>query len=374
MEFWNIETELRQFSETPFHKLMKKLLTKYYFKIFFFLAVLLFTGCQQRVLQIKPELHQDGKYDSEYPTTPCSEELSSIAATIRLLSSVTFYESFEFSKISGITLKDLKNGIEEKKYVNSFIYNRPSTGTATAIYYHHRTIALLTCAHIVDFPDTLITFYKSKSGLNLETVQNFSVKVGQKINVIDLTQGNDFKIIASDKQKDVAVIGKTFERVPEFPIPVFNFPRGSASELNWGNFVYVFGYPKGEKMISTAIVSRPDKDSNHSFLIDASFNRGFSGGIVLAIRDGTPNFELVGLIKAVSAETKYYLAPDSRTKLTERELQNLYNGQMSIKAHENIFYGITYVISIDSINEFINDNRTQFEIKGFNTNLFFPGD
>ena len=45
------------------------------------------------------------------------------------------------------------------------------------------------------------------------------------------------------------------------------------------------------------------------FLVDAVFNRGYSGGIVLAIRDGVPNFELVGLVKSVPAEYEYVMKP-----------------------------------------------------------------
>ena len=46
------------------------------------------------------------------------------------------------------------------------------------------------------------------------------------------------------------------------------------------------------------------------FMVDAMFSRGFSGGIVLAIRDGVPNFELVGMIKLVSAHSSFVLTPE----------------------------------------------------------------
>ena len=65
----------------------------------------------------------------------------------------------------------------------------------------------------------------------------------------------------------------------------------------------------GHKMITRGIVSNTRDDKSDSFLIDALFNRGFSGGIILAIRDGVPNFELVGMAKSVSAKNEYLLTP-----------------------------------------------------------------
>ena len=70
-----------------------------------------------------------------------------------------------------------------------------------------------------------------------------------------------------------------------------------------------FGYPSGHKMVTKAIVSSPNKDRKGSFLLDAVLTPGFSGGIALAVRDGVPNFELVGLVQLVSGRTTYALGP-----------------------------------------------------------------
>ena len=67
------------------------------------------------------------------------------------------------------------------------------------------------------------------------------------------------------------------------------------------------GFPMNYKMVSNAIVSSPNYDGKGGFLIDAVVNKGFSGGVVLAIKDGIPNFELVGIIRAVPEENEYLL-------------------------------------------------------------------
>ncbi|MCK7529466.1 MAG: hypothetical protein MZV64_73895 [Ignavibacteriales bacterium] len=52
-------------------------------------------------------------------------------------------------------------------------------------------------------------------------------------------------------------------------------------------------------MVTKAIVSNPSRDESGSFLVDAVVNNGMSGGLVLAIKDGVPNFEMVGMIQWV---------------------------------------------------------------------------
>jgi S1-C subfamily serine protease len=156
-----------------------------------------------------------------------------------------------------------------------------------------------------------------------------------------------------------------------YVIPVFNFGMGNSDELTWGTFVYIIGYPRGEKMVTSAIVSQPTREKKSTFVIDAVFNRGFSGGIVLALRDGVPNFEFVGMAKSVPAETKYYLAPDKSYKLLESSLEEVYTGKSRIETHENIYYGITYAVTINKIAEFIDKNSVLLEQQGFKTDRFF---
>ena len=86
-----------------------------------------------------------------------------------------------------------------------------------------------------------------------------------------------------DEKNDIAILSKEFSTPPKLHIPVFRYPIGKARELEWGSFIYLIGYPKGYKIITKGIVSDPDRDRQGSFLIDALFNSGLSGGILLAI-------------------------------------------------------------------------------------------
>jgi hypothetical protein len=119
-------------------------------------------------------------------------------------------------------------------------------------------------------------------------------------------------------------------------------------------------------MITRGIVSNTRDNMSDSFLIDALFNRGFSGGIILAIRDGVPNFELVGLAKSVSAKNEYLLTPSTASGKLDYNPSYPYDGDIFVKRYEGINYGITYTISTDDINKFINDNKLVLERNGIN--------
>lgn len=93
-------------------------------------------------------------------------------------------------------------------------------------------------------------------------------------------------------------------------------------------------------MITKAIVSSPRKDENGSFLVDAVVNPGFSGGLVLAIRDGVPNFELIGMVHWVPEEYENLVYPENIGDKTAFNPVVPYNGDVFVRKHTSIRYGI----------------------------------
>lgn len=334
-------------------------------------------GCQKSITKLESSQLLDGEYDSEFPQTPVSDYLEKITESVKLVSILAFYESFDFNRQSEIIKEDINEDLLEKAATARYTFEKPSTGSATIVYYHNNRVALLTCAHIVDFPDTVITYYRDAFGINTKYIQSIAFKVKQNNNLIDLPQLRNFEILAMDPKMDVAIIGKEIKLLDSYSnqsliyIPVLEYPLGSAEDLNWGSFVYIIGYPRAKKMVSTATVSSPNYDRNYSFLIDASLQRGMSGGIVLAIRDGVPNFEIVGMTNAVSAETQYILQPEKDIDISEWDVHRPYTGDIYAHMHKSIYYGITYAISIEKIKRFMQNNKDLLLSKGYNIRSFF---
>ncbi len=309
----------------------------------------------------------DGRYDSEFPVSPTSKYLKQITQTVRLITSLTFYKTYAFSMEQAITRADIQQPSfsVKKTAIQNAISQKPATGTSTLISAEGNKLLFLTCAHIISEPDTLIQYFLDLSGHPSPFIQSISIKIKRNINIPSTPPKTRIQVIHLDKKKDLALIGVILERIPEVPIVPFTYPWGHASELDWGTFVYSIGYPNGKKMVSTAIVSSPNRNKMHDFLLDATLHRGISGGIILALRDGPPHFELVGIANALSAKEEYILRPDPGASLTELARNHPYKGDIYVDRQLTVIYGITFAISVENIRRFIEESQNKLFQNGF---------
>lgn len=336
--------------------------------------VIMLSSCTTSVYdQVYPTL-RDGLYDSEFPYKNSSAQLEAISNSIKLVNSIAFYTSYVFGSDSHIRAVEIGKLNFEKVAVEKVYFNRTASGTGTIIANSQGRVAILTVSHIVSFPDTVISFFINPDGSFSQYVQSVSIKSKQTNYVNELPGNGELKIIAMDKIRDVAILGDDFGIENTLNIPVFSYKWGASSELEWGSFIYAFGFPMNYKMITKGIVSSPNKE-RHTFLIDAAFNRGFSGGIVLAVRDGVPNFELVGLIKSVPADFVYTLRPLTKDQDLDFNPMIPFKGDAFVDKEQVLRPGITKVIGIETVKEFLMQNKDKLIDQGYIIdNLFNPPD
>jgi hypothetical protein len=332
--------------------------------------MLLSLSCSSTSYREVYPLLADGKYDSEFPYRGCSAQLEKISESVRMISCIAYYKSYIFPPEAKIRLSDLQDPQLKEKAIKEVFLNRTSSGSATTIYYENKRIALLTCAHVVDFSDTIITYYRGENRKETEFIQSLAVKDHQSNYATSIQGVRDLEILAIDKGSDVAVVGQRMYEQSAQNVTVFNYPFGKAKELEWGTFVYLFGYPAGYQMITKGIISSPNRDKHGSFLTDAVFNRGFSGGIVLAIRDGVPNFELVGMATLVPARQQYFMTPFKEGEIDDFELDAPFKGDIYVESRADIIYGIAPAISSELIVDFLEKNQQQLQEKGYNLHSF----
>jgi len=306
----------------------------------------------------------DGAYDSEFPYRSSSQQLEQIMESVKRVSCIAYYKVYSFRADEKIKLRNITSDLLDRFDDSSVFTNNSTSGTATVIYSSGRRLALLTCAHVVGFPDTVVTYHINAERRLTDNISSIAFKKRQSNFVAMLPEG-EVSILAIDIDADLAVLGTELNVPPSRPIPAFRYPLGSAKELDWGAFVYLFGYPSGFKMITKGIVSNPNKDRHGSFLIDAVFTRGFSGGICLAIRDGIPNFELVGMVKLVAAHTSYVVTPGREYGSVEFDSSVPYTGNVYVERKTEIEYGITQAISVERIREFLEENSTLLSTMGY---------
>jgi len=334
------------------------------------IAMVVFTsGCARQVMQTANPALKDGRYDSEFPYRNCARELEEITRSVKKVNCYATYRTYVFGEKSKITLHDLsgQNLFEQAK---ARVDNNESvSGTALVISYNGERLALLTCAHIAVFPDTLIHWSEHSDLQSNRYIHSISLKLRQQLYVRDIPDGGQVQVLASDTKDDIAILGRIVNQ-PAIPVNEFGYTTGHSDELEWGSFIYLVGYPLGQLMVTKGIVSKP-AEKNANFLTDAPFNEGFSGGIVLAVRDGVPNFELVGIGRAVSARTDYFLKPEKQIHEYAYNSAIPYNGNIYVQEEKDINYGVTFVIPINRLRLFYYDYRNQIIEQGYNLDTFF---
>lgn len=333
--------------------------------IFILVIGSLLVSCSSKPISVPIKIDQGTYYDSNYPVGQNSKYLNNLVESVKRISNTAYYKTYVFSpksKLSDVNLSDteLKNASTDIVY-----YNESTYGTSTIIYSNSEKMLLLTCAHIISFPDTIINYFTYPDSEEEKIISDISIKVNQHYYINDISMSGEYQLLAKDNALDIALIGVTFNEKPFSNYTVFDYPFGNSSKLDWGSFVYIIGFPMGSKMVTTGIVSLVDpSDKTGDFLVDALFNRGFSGGIVLAMRDGIPNFELVGLTKSVSSNSIHHLVP-SMSSDEPQILHIPFEGEVLISEQVTLNYGVTNVVSVNAIRGFINDNSNILISNGY---------
>lgn len=331
--------------------------------IFFLLLTSILWSCSRRSMpEAKPVFATDGKYDSGPPVQGASGQLDKAAQSIYRLNVISFYVSYTFERSTRMTLGRFDKGNAEQHAVSRTVSNHSVLGTATVVYVDSDKAALLTCAHVVDSKDTIITYFPDSSGV----IMRVAIKLNQKNYVAGL-ENPMVKVMAVDDKHDIALLKASV--LPGEGVRMMPFPIGKSSELDWGTFVYVMGFPNGHKMVESGIVSRPD-NNNGFFLTNAIFNRGISGGPVFAIRDGAPHFEWVGIASSSSVTDILYLKPDIGKSDTYSKSKS-YKGKILIDNKKILNYGVTFSVSMAEIIRFIKSIKPRLERQGFATQQFF---
>ena len=347
--------------------------------IIWLITVVFLISCQKEVVRDMNSQVIDGHYDSEFPQKPVTPHLKDILESVHLVSILAFYQAFHFDKAAKVTPDMITNEFIRQHKPDRTVFEQPASGTATLLYHHNNRIAFLTCAHIVDLPDTVYTHFEEENQTESPYIQSYVYKIRQSNNIINKPIAYGFKILAIDRENDLAIIGKEVDAEiqyrmttdADYRVKVLDIPRGEAGELDWGSFTYLLGFPRAKKMVSAAIVSNPNYDSEHSFILDASLQKGISGGLIIAIRDGVPHFELVGMAKGIAGRVEQILVPDRAMKVYDWQVEVPYDGDIFLRKQEIVEPGMIYAISIETILEFIKENEAGLKSQGYNTELFF---
>ena len=228
---------------------------------------------------------------------------------------------------------------------------------------------LLSCYHLFDFQDTVKTFYSTKKGVPTNNLLSLSIKTGQ---IIYITHKNSRRtagrIVANDKRNDIALIEtKTLEnQLIEQP---FDGSFGKKQDLKFGKEIFLIGFPKGFLCVTRGLIS-PSPYKN-KFLIDAPFNRGFSGGAVIAINKNDGTYRYFGMANSMAYDSQVVLIPSEKTVNINYYEKIPYSEEAYVKELKLVNVGITFAVNCSVITQFFDKEKKQLKLKGHNIDKKF---
>lgn len=293
-------------------------------------------------------------YTSSFPAKDTSGELQKIRQSLTRITSTANYITYFFDRIS-VTPDKLKTMDLEKAASRTMTSSESMAGTAISILENQQHLAFLTNAHVVDFPDTLISYY---SGEDIEAdtyVKAVTIKRTQNNLILDIGTVGSFEVLALDSQTDIALLHVRKENHPEIEVSPLPITVGDPRDLRWGSFIYVMGFPKGFPMVTRGMVSDPNRSPDGDFLTDALFNSGISGGIIMASRDNFNSLEWVGMTNTAAADFEKMLVPDPDKSYNYPSF-DLYTDSVYIRRESRIAYGITQALPVTKVHDFVRAN------------------
>jgi S1-C subfamily serine protease len=319
-------------------------------------AALLLGGCSKRY--VLTERGTQAYYQTGWPQHDTSQQLERILATMKRVQITGYYETFRFAAEDQITERDIRVRTTYRRALERFTFDHSKAGTATVIGRAGNSVRLITNEHVTRLPDTLIVYFGEERdappGRQAQRyVESVSIRTNQTNVVLGLPDAGPFRVLAADSIADIALLVVELgpRAIPE-AVQVLRVPIGDPSRLVWGSFVYVLGFPRGHRMVTRGIVSDPGRRPDDAFLLDGMFNRGISGGLILAVRGDTGALEWVGMATSASGQAEFLLMPDRR-QVEEDGMLLPYEGRLYMERATRIDYGITFSVPMGAIQRFL---------------------
>jgi len=338
-------------------------------KHFNFLCALIVTsfafGCSSsdKVATERVEHDTQTLYQSAAGSDFMRDEIKKGMESVNRLHNTVVYRTYQFALDDLPTQAELANANLERRAAQSAIDHQSSAGTAIILRNSGGKTALVTASHVVSFPDTVWHYADTSVETPDFHVEAVSVRQSVAHYLIGPHGVYDFEVEMNDPSRDLAIMTLNWEQGNRPRLQPLQLRAGRSSDLDWTDQVYAVGFPLGTEMVTRAMVSNTGRSHRRSFVLDAAFNRGFSGGALFSERGDGTGMEWVGMVTSASAEREEYLIPQ-RNYDEEHRPDMEYTGAIYTHRTQRINYGITYALGVDQIKEFYNENRVELRRRG----------
>lgn len=317
-------------------------------------ACLLIAACGGRPVPGGPS--PQAYYRTGFPERDISSQLERALAAIKRLQVTATYETYRFERADSVTVADIRLESTFARASERYTSNQVKLGTGTVVRVRGREVAMLTNDHVVRVADTVVVHHREArpgGGRSAgQTVESVSILRQTRYMVVGLPEHRTPRVLARDRARDLALVAVELMQDADAAVRALDLPMGDPRRLGWGAFVYVTGYPGGFRMVTRGIVSDPNRGPDAAFLLDGLFNRGISGGLILAVRGDTDALEVVGLATSAAAQPEYVLLPEVR-ELDEEGLLVPYQGSLYLERVTRLQYGITFSVPATAVARFL---------------------
>ncbi|MFO7800314.1 trypsin-like peptidase domain-containing protein [Rhodohalobacter sp.] len=318
------------------------------------------TGCTQTYqVSIDDIPDTDPYYTSGYPITDISGQIEEVQQSLVRITSTARYRVYLVDDQMQITSEEADTLNPSEISINQTAIEESTAGTAIIVGKTSNRAYMLTCAHTVEFPDRVYSYW---SGENIEPntyVRTVAVKQNQVNMALTENTVALYSLVEEDRVNDLALISvdlNNFDEVADDLIPI-DMEMGYSENLKSSSVVYVMGYPRGYQTVTRGIVTLDNRNESGGFLTDALFNRGISGGIIIASKDNFRSFDWVGMANAGVVNRDYFLVPETDQIDFDLPYQQ-YGGDIMASEISTLNYGLTHSIPTQTIREFLSGNRS----------------
>lgn len=317
--------------------------------------------CGCRVISPVQQNNGETGQASVFENNPMQRQFESL--TLRVYRIVTYvtYESQVFEQGSGLTLNDISGRDIDFSVVKArLVHNDSYSGTGFAIRGNEVKALLLTCAHTIDFPDTIFTYDDNANASGQRYLLGLSVKTSQVIQV----SGNNLhcraEILAANPAIDLALL--------EIPLTSGDdravVPMAEGSKLCWGDRVWLTGYPSGRFMMTSGLISNPGA-SDGLLMTDAPFSEGYSGAPAFVYDQRANGFRLAGIGRSVAARSSYVLRPEKEIHEVPYNTSLPYTGPVYVRTEREPASGVTFLIGSSMLDDFLESCDAVLQIHGW---------
>lgn len=314
------------------------------------LLVLFALGCSGSEKTVSDQPNEDRGYMSSAGSELVRDQIKESFESIKRIHNTVTYQTYVFDPANYPTRQEVETMGPQALAIDTDTDSHSTAGTITVLENHQRRTTFITAAHVVSFADTI--WHRAENRSRLEAV---SVKTSLVHFMFDDNDLHNLDVAIVDSRRDIALMVLDWTDGDNPHLQELSLQPGDHEELDWTDMVYALGYPRGFQMVTRGMVSNFTTIPRRSFIIDAPFNRGFSGGLLFTVRRDGTGLNWVGMLSAAYAETEHYISPGE----IEDEDYNPnieYDGPLYLKRERRLNYGITYAIGMEEIGGFFREN------------------